>query len=125
METDCCKIITKAGRRCKHKAGLNGVCTMHNKDTCPICFEIVHKHSKVLSCSHNFHEECILQWYITSDTCPVCRVEQGKDKYIKFRNMVEDNMRDKYRDAITSLEAEITRLRHSVRNLRRRPLIFD
>ena len=51
----------------------------------------------------------IIQWYITSDTCPVCRVDQGHDKYIKFRNMVEDNMRDKYKDAINSMEDEIIR----------------
>lgn len=125
MENDCCKFITKAGTRCKHKSRVNGLCTMHNKDNCPICFEIVHRHGKVLSCSHTFHEECIIQWYITSDTCPVCRVDQGHDKYIKFRNMVEDNMRDKYKDAINSMEDEIIRLRHSVRNLRRRPIIVD
>jgi|TARA_R110000851_G_scaffold247066_1_gene399592 hypothetical protein len=52
-------------------------------------------------------------------------VDQGHDKYIKFRNMVEDNMRDKYKDAINSMEDEIIRLRHSVRNLRRRPIIVD
>lgn len=125
MESDCCKFITKAGTRCKHKPKVNGLCTMHNKDKCPICFELVHRNSKKLSCNHVFHEECITQWYVTADSCPVCRVSQGKDNYIKFKNLVEDNMRNKYRDAIDSLENEIIRLRREVRILRRRPLILD
>jgi CRISPR/Cas system CSM-associated protein Csm3 (group 7 of RAMP superfamily) len=98
---------------------------MHNKDKCPICFELVQRKPKKLSCNHVFHEECITQWYVTADSCPVCRVGQGKDSYIKFRNLVENNMRDKYKDAIDSLEQEVMRLRREVRNLRRRPIILD
>ena len=123
MESDCCKFITKAGTRCKHKARENNLCTRHNKETCPICFEIVNKKGKILSCSHNFHEDCIIKWYVTSDTCPVCRVSQGKDSFIKFRNLVEDNIRMKYKDAIDSLEDEVMRLRRRVRELRIRTLI--
>jgi len=123
MESDCCKYITNAGTRCKHKAKVNGLCTRHNKDHCPICFELVQRNSKKLSCAHVFHEECITQWYVMSDNCPVCRIPQAKDSFIKFRNLVEDNMRGKYKDAIDSLEEEVMRLRRQVRILRRRELI--
>lgn len=125
MENAYCKFITKAGTRCKHKSKTNGFCTLHNKDECPVCFEIVFRNKKTLNCSHVFHEECITQWYVTADTCPVCRVAQGKDMFIRFRNMVEDNMRDKYKDAIDSLEGEIFRLRRENRILRRRQIILD
>jgi hypothetical protein len=125
MESDFCKFITKSGTQCKYKSKVNGLCTMHNKDKCPICFELVQRNSKKLSCSHVFHEDCITRWYVTADSCPVCRVGQVKDTYIRFKNLVEDNMRNKYKDAIDSLENEITRLRREVRNLRRRPIILD
>lgn len=126
MEIDHCKfIIARTGKRCKHKPKVNGLCTMHNKDKCPVCFELLQRNTRNLSCGHVFHENCITQWYVTADSCPVCRVDQGKDNYIKFKNLVEDNMRDKYKDAIESLENEITRLRREVRILRRRPLILD
>ena len=125
MENDCCKFITKVGTQCKHKQKINGFCTMHNKDKCPICFELVQRNVKKLSCNHIFHEECITRWYVTTDSCPVCRVGQGKDSYIRFKNLVEDNMRNKYKDAIDSLENEVVRLRREIRNLRRRPIILD
>lgn len=28
----------------------------------------------ILPCKHLFHESCISQWFITRDTCPVCRL---------------------------------------------------
>lgn len=124
MESDYCKYITKTGTQCKRKSKLNGFCTMHNKDTCPICIELIQRNSKTLICDHVFHEKCITKWYVTSESCPVCRVDQRKDNYIKFKNLVEDNMRNKYKDAIDSLESEVMRLRREVRNLRR-PIILD
>jgi hypothetical protein len=38
-------------------------------------------------------------------------MEQDDDPMIVFRKNVEDNMREKYRDAIKSLEAEVARAR--------------
>jgi len=46
-------------------------------DNCPICLEdITDPNDKnILLCGHNFHHDCIEQWYITSakDRCPICR----------------------------------------------------
>jgi hypothetical protein len=38
-------------------------------------------------------------------------MEQDDDPIIIFRKNVEENMREKYRDAIKSLEAEVARIR--------------
>jgi hypothetical protein len=38
-------------------------------------------------------------------------MEQDDDPMVVFRKNVEDNMREKYRDAIKSLEAEVARAR--------------
>lgn len=40
-------------------------------------------------------------------------MEQDDDPIIIFRKNVEENMREKYRDAIKSLEAEVVRARRS------------
>jgi hypothetical protein len=40
-------------------------------------------------------------------------MEQDDDPIIVFRNHVEENMREKYRDAIKSLEAEVLRARRN------------
>jgi hypothetical protein len=38
-------------------------------------------------------------------------MEQDDDPLVVFRKHVEDNMREKYRDAIRSLELEVARAR--------------
>jgi hypothetical protein len=40
-------------------------------------------------------------------------MEQDDDPIIIFRKNVEENMREKYREAIKSLEAEVLRARRS------------
>jgi hypothetical protein len=40
-------------------------------------------------------------------------MEQDDDPIIVFRKSVEENMREKYREAIRSLEAEVMRARRS------------
>jgi hypothetical protein len=40
-------------------------------------------------------------------------MEQDDDPVIVFRQHVEENMREKYRDAIRSLEAEVARARRT------------
>jgi len=46
-------------------------------DNCSICLQdITNPNDKnILLCGHNFHHDCIEQWYITSakDRCPICR----------------------------------------------------
>jgi hypothetical protein len=40
-------------------------------------------------------------------------MEQDNDPIVVFRKNVEENMREKYRDAIRSLELEVARMRRS------------
>jgi hypothetical protein len=94
---------------------MDDYCPRHLKQKCAICFEKVPStnsaKTKRLSCGHSFHLNCILNWFVTSDCCPVCRKEQTKDVLISFKNKIENEMRDKYRDAILTYEHEIRRLR--------------
>ncbi|XP_050100586.1 uncharacterized protein LOC126581151 isoform X2 [Anopheles aquasalis] len=42
---------------------------------CPICFEKMDEnHLRLLSCSHQFHTECIDRWLENSSDCPICRM---------------------------------------------------
>ena len=49
------------------------------KDECCICLECYSEGETICapmtkSCSHVFHEACILEWLKTKDHCPLCRV---------------------------------------------------
>jgi hypothetical protein len=58
-----------------------------------------------------------MQWFRTSNICPVCRVEQDGDPIIVFKRAVEENMRATYADAIHTLELEINRHRRRYRRI--------
>ena len=40
---------------------------------CPICLCNEKGRIVQLSCHHKFHERCIMQWFKTSKSCPICR----------------------------------------------------
>jgi len=67
--------------------------------------------SRRLCCGHSFHTDCILGWFKESDVCPICRADNKDDILIKFKHDIQENMREKYRDAIRSLELEVEEYR--------------
>jgi hypothetical protein len=100
---------------CKGKIVLDGKCCRHLTQQCSICLENVGSTNTIatkrLTCGHAYHTDCILNWFITSDECPVCRTKQLEDPLILFKLKVEDELRQKYKDAIHSFEREILELR--------------
>ena len=104
---------------CGQKILMDGLCCRHLKQKCLICLESVGSTntitSKRLACHHSFHVDCITEWFVTSDECPVCRCKQPEDPIIVFKEKVEDGMRAKYKDAIMSLEEEVKRLTETLR----------
>jgi hypothetical protein len=52
-----------------------------------------------------------------SNVCPVCRVEQNEDPLIIFKNAVEDEIRQRYAEAIHSLERQLTVQRRRYRRI--------
>ena len=89
------------------------LCSAHLSSTCVVCLENVKRTDKKLKCKHIFHTKCIMKWFETSDECPQCRMEQDDDPIIIFKKTIEDSIREKYRDAIRSLEAEVVRARRA------------
>ena len=108
-----CSSVTLNGTKCKQKAVEDGKCRAHLLHTCAICLELTKRTDKKLKCKHTFHQKCIMKWFETSIECPQCRMEQDDDPIVVFRKNVEDNIREKYRDAIKSLEAEVQRARRA------------
>ncbi|KVH90913.1 Zinc finger, RING/FYVE/PHD-type [Cynara cardunculus var. scolymus] len=44
---------------------------------CPICMELFvpgNNVKQLLPCGHCFHGRCILRWFSSSNTCPICRL---------------------------------------------------
>lgn len=108
-----CAALTRNGTKCKQKAVENGMCHAHLSNTCAVCLEETKRTDKKLKCKHVFHAKCIMKWFETNIECPQCRMEQDDDPIVVFRKNVEENMREKYRDAIRSLEAEVQRARRA------------
>jgi hypothetical protein len=106
-----CSSITLSGNKCTNKAVEDGKCIAHLSQTCAVCLEATKRTDKKLKCKHIFHSKCIIKWFETSIECPQCRMEQDDDPIVVFRKNVEDNIRERYRDAIKSLEAEVARAR--------------
>jgi len=104
-----CSSITLSGKKCKHLAVQDGLCSIHVQNTCTICLETTKRSDKKLKCKHVFHNKCIIKWFEESIECPTCRMEQDDDPLVIFRKNVEETMRLKYRDAIRSLENELRR----------------
>ena len=104
-------------KNCKNNILMDNYCSKHLKQTCSICFEKVPStnsaQTKRLRCGHAYHFKCIINWFVNSDQCPVCRQPQVKDELILFKNKVEDEIRKKYTDAIDTYEYELSmRSRH-------------
>ena len=112
-----CSSITAGGKKCKRVAVEDGKCQMHAIHTCTICLEITKRTDKKLRCKHIFHQKCITKWFETSIECPTCRMEQDDDPLVVFRKNVEENIREKYRDAIRTLEQDLARARRRAVNL--------
>ena len=72
-----------------------------------MCLEDTKRTDKKLKCKHMFHAKCIMKWFETSIECPQCRMEQDDDPIVVFRKNVEDNIRNKYKDAVRSLQEEV------------------
>jgi Ring finger domain len=106
-----CSSVTLNGTKCKQKAVEDGKCRAHLSNTCAVCLEPTKRSDKKLKCKHVFHNRCITTWFETSIECPTCRMEQDDDPLVVFRKHIEENMREKYRDAIRSLETELARAR--------------
>ena len=52
-----------------------------NKE-CPICLDELSKQVIKLNCGHFFHPNCINQWLISKNICPLCKFE------IKLNNKI-------------------------------------
>lgn len=104
--------MTRAGTKCRQKAVDDGKCRAHLSQTCAVCLEeVTRSDTKRLKCRHVFHSKCIMKWFEESIECPHCRMEQDDDPIVIFKQNVEENIREKYRDAIRTLELEVARAR--------------
>jgi len=48
-----------------------------NNDFCVICQEDIEKNSIIreINCKHNFHINCIDNWFVENKKCPMCKYE--------------------------------------------------
>ncbi|PSR89638.1 E3 ubiquitin-protein like [Actinidia chinensis var. chinensis] len=52
-------------------------------DGCAICLDEFHVGSEVIRmpCSHVYHDDCIVSWLKTSNSCPLCRYEMPSSSF--------------------------------------------
>lgn len=77
----------------------------------PACRNVTTDCRKRLRCGHEFHTRCILDWFVSSDDCPVCGQVQKTDQFLIFKSKVQNELREKYKCAIQTYEDELNRLR--------------
>ena len=70
--------------------------------TCNICldnFEIGNT-LRILECNHEFHENCIITWLKSNNTCPICRheLESNDPNYERRKNEHRENLRNLHRN---------------------------
>jgi len=41
--------------------------------TCAICIDTENSQITLTSCRHTFHDDCLKEWMLSSNTCPICR----------------------------------------------------
>ena len=70
--------------------------------TCNICLEGFQKGNilRVLECNHEFHENCIITWLKSRNTCPVCRheLESSDPNYERRKHNHRENLRNFHRN---------------------------
>lgn len=51
------------------------------KRNCVICMSQFDKGDKIITilCCHLYHSECILNWFKTKNTCPICKFKIDKN----------------------------------------------
>ena len=65
--------------------------------TCAICMEdiddtISETNRAILSCNHEFHPKCILEWFKKSNTCPTCRESHMKREDIEDEGISRESI---------------------------------
>ena len=56
------------------RLGTQTITTAPPDTTCSICQEdITGVHTRIQSCRHTFHSQCIREWFTMNTRCPVCR----------------------------------------------------
>ena len=69
--------------------------------TCNICLENfeIGNILRILECNHEFHENCIITWLKSNNTCPICRheLESNDPNYERRKNNHRENLRNLHR----------------------------
>lgn len=54
-----------------------------SKESCSICMNAIKKNKHVIfPCNHEYHYDCIMQWFIQKNICPVCRLQINGKKSV-------------------------------------------
>ncbi|KAG9142449.1 hypothetical protein Leryth_018235 [Lithospermum erythrorhizon] len=62
-------------RNLKTKIFKKGNKSEENDETCAICLKDFEEDENIgiLSCQHQFHRDCLTNWLINKNSCPMCR----------------------------------------------------
>ncbi len=75
-------------------------CECNGEITCVICFEEEGGLRTELFCGHNFHKECIEEWFRRNYECPFCpmckRDFRKHRQYARFDRYYQERLTSKY-----------------------------
>lgn len=69
------------------------------KSDCSICQEEMIENETVLklACRHTYHQQCVNNWLLKNNTCPLCRLEMPKEEKAQRVNVNRQNREDNHR----------------------------
>lgn len=94
------------------------------KAQCCICSDLFDQDDdsniSAVTCGHTFHEECLMKWLATSNTCPHCRKQVNRKHIVRklYFDKAEDY--DEERDNPAKLINEVDKMRVDLRKAQTR-----
>ena len=61
---------------------------------CTICFEPIENEKEIFKtpCGHVFHNSCVTPWFLSKNTCPMCRHNYGDEEYSDYEDEEDEEM---------------------------------
>ena len=85
-------------------------------ETCNICFDNLNKDVSIQTpCDHTFCNNCLTQWLLKNNNCPMCRHNLGEDKPQDI-NISEDDDEEEFEDEGEILEGTVDK--QTIKNIR-------
>ena len=75
-----CLLKRKFNKKRRHRL-IKRLRKRKSEDTCVICHEnfLSNTHIATMYCNHNYHHDCLEEWLLNREACPLCNIDHNKN----------------------------------------------